>query len=190
MVKVIIYTVCFVVVVGLSLYGINKLYQWGWTGGYAKADALWKGKATEALNRKIINIEEFGMILKLRALKHKKEIEKLDRVYAEDLENVERGKDMAIAAVLDGTIKLREPFDPERIGRGAHCKDEVPTAGITVCAPVGDDSKRRELHPKTSAFLFGESLRADLYTEQLGKCQDAVKILEKNCGEQDANSTD
>jgi len=180
--KVIIYTVCFAVVVGLCYYGFFAIDTRGYKRGFGESDAIWLKKATEALGKKIDNIKEFNEVLTQRTLDYNKDVEDLERNYAEDLENVERGKDMAIAAVLDGTIKLYEPFDPQRAGRGSHCEGASKTSGVTVCADVSDDSERRELSPKTAAFLFGEALRADAYTEQLRICQRSVYILQRVCG--------
>ena len=96
---------------------------------------------------------------------------------------------MAIAAVIDGTVGLYEPLDPERIGRGAHCDPINKEAGDEVCAPSDYDAKAVKLHPKTSAFLFGLTIDADRNTDQLRQCQEYIGLLEKSCGAQDANST-
>jgi len=184
LVKVIVYTVCFLAIAGMCMYGINKLYQYGWTGGYNKSEAAWLAKASEALGKKIDNLKEFHDVLTQRSIDHQTATEDLEREHAEDLEYAQLSKDMAIAAVLDGTVKLYKPLDPERIGRGDHCKGEIETGGITVCAPNGDDAEAVELHPKTAAFLFGLTLEADRNTDQLRQCQEYIGILEKSCGAQ------
>lgn len=189
MLKILIYTGCFLAVVGICLYGYFAIDGRGYDRGVGETEALWLAKATEALGKKIDNIKEFNEVLTQRTLNYNKDVEDLEREYAEDLEYVELGKDMAIAAVLDGVVKLYDPFNPERTGQGSHCRGAEKTGGITVCADVSDDSSGGELHPKTAAFLFGEALRADGYTEQLGRCQESVHILQLACRAKDANST-
>lgn len=180
LIKVALWAVLIIGICAAILWGINSVYQRGWTGGNDAAEAKWEKKHAAAMELKAKRIVKLQKDAEKKEKEFKAEADRHNEIRVEDKENAERSKDMAIAAVLDGTFKLRDPNSTWN-GAGRGCGGDTGS-GITVSAERPNDETGSEFSPETSTFFLGEAFRANANTFQLNSAIDRIELLEKFCG--------
>jgi len=183
MIKVIVYTVCFLAVVGLSLYGINKIYQYGWTGGWNKSEKIWREKQVEAQEGKIHAIKTLRDSMRAQAIDFGNKVTKLDERNVEDKANAEWAKESLIDSIMSGDIRLYLPTaarpdnGTDSGGRGVEKGTDITTGGCP-------DQTSGELHASSTAFLFRLTTEADELADKHNYLIDYIKLIRASCAAQ------
>lgn len=104
-------------------------------------------------------------------VQHAQDMAALDERFTHEIETAKRRAAADLAAVRDGTVRLRDRFTctPTPAGPSGTAADPGATTG------VGDDAQAGGLRREDAAFLISESDRADEVTRQLQACQAIVR---------------
>lgn len=120
---------------------------------------------------------------KLRAQVQKQErdfgiaIAVLTDEYEGKLQNAEKTRRNDVAAIRDGSLRLRDPGSTAAVTCPA-----VGPAGTATAASTGNAQAGGELSPELTQFLVGEANRADEIVEQLTLAQAVILQQVKLCG--------
>jgi len=183
MMKVLIYTGCFLAVVGLSLYGINKIYQYGWTGGWNKSEKIWREKQVEAQEGKIHAIQTLRDSLRSQAIDMQDKVGELNEKNEEDRQYAELAKDNLMDAIMSGRIKLYHPARAQPI-IGIDSKGGEHEGDLDVAASRCPGQAQGELHVETTAFLYGETNRANTLVGDYNYLVDYINLIRVSCAAQ------
>lgn len=184
MLKVLIYTGCFLAVVGLSLYGINKIYQYGWTGGWNTSEKNWREIQVKAQEDKIHAIKTLRDSLRSQAIDMAKAVENLNEKNLEDKQYAELAKDTLIDAIVAGRIKLYYPAGAKaRLDNGPDGGRSGNEADLDISPSRCIEETQGELDVATTTFLFREAMRADELAEDYNYLVDYTKLIRATCGE-------
>ena len=178
--KVIIYTVCFAVVVGLCYYGYYYVDSRAYDRGVSVTDKKWLQVQVKAKEDQVKAVRDLNEALRLQGLQLQAAVSDLAESKIEGEKNVERGQDILLDAIYSGTYKLRIPTRTESVngavdgGREAEA-DNSKTQGR--CIAEGGS----ELHPSLTAKLFGITGDADKLAERYNYLVDYTKLLLATC---------
>jgi len=182
MLKVLIYTGCFLAVVGLSLYGINKLYQYGWTGGWNTSEKEWREKQVIAQEDKIHAIKTYRDAMRSQAIDFADKVEMLENRNEEDNKYAEMARDSLMDSIMSGRIKLYHPVRARTQpiigidgGRSEHEDD------LNVAASRCAGETQGELRLETTAFLFTEGNRANELVGDYNYLVDYINLIRASC---------
>jgi len=180
MIKVLIYTGCFLAVVGLSLYGINKIYQYGWTGGWNKSERLWREAQVEAQEDKIHAIKTYRDAMRSQAIDFADKVEMLENRNVEDMKYAELAQDTLMDNIMSGRIKLYHPARARFVNGSVSGRSGIEN-GITITESRCVGEARGELDIATTTFLFRESTRADELAEDYNYLVDYINLIRASC---------
>ena len=181
-VKVIIYTVCFLAIVGTCYYGYHYVASTNYERGVAVTEAIWRVKQVEAKEEQIHAIQTLRDSMRAQSIELQNSVVALGESKIEGEKNVERGKDILLDAIYAGTYKLRIP------GNDAGSVSGVDGGGSGDEADSGNAEGRcaaeggRELHPALTAKLFGITGDADKLAEKYNYLVDYTRLLLASCG--------
>jgi len=181
MVKVLIYTGCFLAVVGICLYGYFAIDSRGYDRGVNETEAEWREKQVVAKENQIKSIQQYRDALRLQGIELQKSVADLGEQQSKEEENVERGKDILLDAIYSGRIKLHIPTAEKGPGNGAVSGgstaegDSGTTEGRCVSEAQG------ELPVETTAFLYGEGTRANKLVRDYNYMVDYTNLLLATC---------
>jgi len=179
-VKIIIYTVCFAVVVGLCFYGYHYVESRAYDRGVAVTDSKWEKVQVQAKEDQVEAIQQWRDALRLQGIELQKSVADLGEQKVEEIKNVEHGKDMLLDAIYAGTIKLHLPTQT-RPGNGSDSgrSGDESADSSTEGRCVGQTTS--ELHPNATAFLFRLTGRADTLADDYNYLVDYTKLLLDVC---------
>lgn len=152
----------------------------GYARGVEKERAAWLERENEELTG--ANAEIVELTNKYRKLEQESAANMADIAaqHEKDQDNAQAQRDADIAAVVAGSLKLR---DPDRAATGpADCGG---TASQAAASPAGGDSKAgAEFSGAATAFLLNEANRADEIVRQLNRAIDVIQTdrMVKICG--------
>lgn len=181
MIKVLVYTGCFLAIVTISLYGINKLYQYGWTGGFNTSESGWKQAAIEAKDDKLHAVQTLRDSLRSVSLDLADALDTIEAQELEEEKNVEHGKDMLLDAIYSGRIKLHLPTKA-RSNVGPDSGGSENEGDTTVAKGRCAGEATGELPVAATAFLYGESDRANKLVRDYNYLVDYTKLIRAECG--------
>jgi len=181
-IKVIIYTVCFLAIVGTCYYGYHYVASTNYDRGVSETEAIWRVKQVEAKEDQIHAIQTIRDSLRAQSIELQNSVVALGESKIEGEKNVERGKDILLDAIYAGTYKLYLPgkdtgYDNGVDGGGSG--DETASGNAEGgCVAEG----RSELHPALTAKLFGITGDADKLAEKYNYLVDYTRLLLASCG--------
>jgi len=181
-VKVIIYTVCFLAIVGTCYYGYHYVASTNYERGVAVTEAIWRVKQVEAQEDKIEAIQQFRDALRLQGIELQNSVAALGESRIEGEKNVERGQDILLDAIYAGTYKLFIPGNDTGSVNGVDgggSGDETDS-GTTEGRCLAESGS--ELHPALTAKLFGITGDADKLAEKYNYLVDYTRLLLASCG--------
>ena len=179
--KVLIYTGCFLAIVGLCFYVYHYVASTNYDRGVNETEALWRGKQVEAKEEQVDAIQQHRDALRLQGLQLQTAVSDLAESKIEGEKNVERGQDILLDAIYSGTYKLRIPTREGSVhgsdnGRSGDETDSGATEG--GCLAKGGS----ELHPSLTAKLFGITGDADNLANKYNYLVDYTRLLLASCG--------
>ncbi len=180
-VKVIIYTACFLAIVGTCYYGYYYVDSRAYDRGVTTTDAKWLKVQVQAKEDQVEAVRDLNEALRLQGMQLQTAVSALAESKIEGEKNVERGQDILLDAIYAGTYKLRIPAGPESIngavdgGRDSETDSDSTEGG---CFAKGGS----ELHPALTAKLFGITGDADKLAERYNYLVDYTRLLLASCG--------
>lgn len=180
-IKVIVYTVCFLAIVGTLYYGYHYVASTNYERGVAVTDSKWEKVQIQAQEDKIEAVRGHKEALRLQGLQLQAAVAALAESKIEGEKNVERGQDILLDAIYAGTYKLRIPTrDGPVNGADGGGSETEADSGATKGGCVAEGGS--ELHPALTAKLFGITGDADKLAERYNYLVDYTRLLLATCG--------
>jgi len=157
-------------VYGVTSY-LTGVDQKGYDRGVKESEAKYAKRDNEALRLANIEIQTLHTAARAKEQAHQAD---MDAIETKRLQEVQRAKDQRdhdIAAVVAGTIKLR---DPGQTAAGADSGGQRPGSEAGASAGKCDGRAGGQLSPAASRFLLELANEADDVTRQLGSCQAVI----------------
>ena len=179
-VKVIIYTACFLAIVGTCYYGYYYVDNNAYKRGVTETDKKWLEVQVKAKEDQVKAVRDLNEALRLQGMQLQTAVSALAESKIEGEKNVERGQDILLDAIYAGTYKLRIPTRPGSVngtvdgGRGEETDSDSTESR---CVAEGGS----ELHPALTAKLFGITGDADKLAERYNYLVDYTRLLLASC---------
>lgn len=172
-----IYALAAAVALAALWYAYDTVDGRGYARGQSETGKAYAERDNKALKEALAKVQELEAEIRARAAAHGEELASISRQHEKERTHADRQRDADIAAVVAGTLRMRDPGATRRTADGGGGAEAAAGESAGQC----DAAPRSELSAAASGFLLQLVHDADAVTRQLSRAQDVIRAQLKAC---------